>query len=364
MQRRSFLRQAATGAAATAAVAAPAIVSAQPTVRWRLASSYPKSLDTLFGASETLCKFVAGATGGKFQISAHAAGELVPALQVLDAVQLGTVECGSTLGSFYFGKDPTFAFDTTLPFGLNTRQMLAWMHDGGGMALMREMYAEYGVVNFPMANTGAQMGGWFRKEINSLEDLKGLKMRIAGVAGTIMGKYGLVAQQLGAADLYPALERGTIDAAEFAGPYDDERLGLYKVARNYYYPGWWEGCAQVSLLVNQKAYDALPAEYKSVLEAASAVAMTECIAKYDARNPAALKRLVAGGATLKSFPRPVLDACWTASQEWYADTAGKNPKFRKVYDAWSRFRADSVTWFRVTENTFDDYVASQLAGRR
>jgi len=255
--RRSFLKKAGSGLAAGAAMAAPAIVNAQaPTVTWRMATAWPKNLDNLYNAVELIAKRVEAATDGKFVIKVFAAGEIVGALQVFDAVQAGTVECGHTASHFSFGKDEAFAFATGLPFGLNARQQFAWMTQGGGMELMRDVYEDYGVINIPAGNTGAQMGGWFRKEIKTVEDLKGLKMRIAGTGGLVLSrKLGVVPQQIGAGDIYPALEKGTIDAAEWIGPYDDEKLGFYKVAKNYYYPSWWEGGTELELFVGTKAWE-------------------------------------------------------------------------------------------------------------
>ena len=238
MDRRKFIKSAGAGAAASAAIAAPAVAQSMPKVSWRLTSSYPKSLDTLFGISTQVAKRVAEATDGQFQIQTFAAGEIVPALQALDAVQNGTVECSHTLASFYIGKDTAFAFETSLPFGMNTRQQNAWLYAGGGLELCRDFMKKFNIHTIPSGNTGAQMGGWFRKEIKSVADLQGLKFRIAGLGGRIMSKLGVVPQTLGGGDIYPALERGTLDAAEFSGPYDDEKLGFQKVAKYYYYPGF------------------------------------------------------------------------------------------------------------------------------
>jgi len=272
MKRRSFLKKAGAGLAA-GAVAAPAIgQGTQPEVKWRLASSFPKSLDTIFGAAEVISKRCASATNGKFQIQVFAAGEIVPGLQVLDAVQNATVQCCHTAPYYFFGKDPTFAFACAIPFGLNTRQQNAWMYHGGGLELLREFMKDYNVYNIPAGNTGAQMGGFFRKELKTVEDMKGLKMRIGGSAGVVLQKLGLVPQQLAGGDIYPALEKGTIDAAEWVGPYDDEKLGLYKIAKYYYYPGWWEGGPELDLFVNTKAWSELPKDYQSILEAACAEA--------------------------------------------------------------------------------------------
>ena len=306
MERRKFLGGATAGAAAVAALAAsfpkPAIAQNLPEIKWRLASSYPKNMETIFGALDRMCQNIAAATDGKFQIRPFAAGEIVPGLQVLDAVQNGTVEAGQTASYYYVGKDPTFAFDCAVPFGLNARQQNAWMYVGGGLELMRDFFKDYNIVQFPAGNTGAQMGGWFRTEIKSVDDLKGLKFRIAGIAGKVLASLGVVPQQIAGGDIYPALEKGTIDAAEWVGPYDDEKLGFYKVAKYYYYPGFWEGGPQLSIYVNVKQWEALPKPYQAVFEAAAAQSNIWMLAKYDADNMPALRRLVAGGAILKPFP--------------------------------------------------------------
>jgi TRAP-type mannitol/chloroaromatic compound transport system substrate-binding protein len=345
MKRRAFIKGAAGGSAGVA-LAAPAIVRGQEQVRWRCASSFPKSLDTLFGASEHVARRVSAATGGKFDIRVFAAGEIVPALGVVDAVQQGNVECCHTSAYFFFGKDPTFAFDTGISY------------DGGGMQLMREFYRDYNIVQFPCANTGAQPAGWFRKEIKGLDDLKGLKMRIGGFAGIVIERLGVIPQNIPTGDIYPALEKGTIDAAEFVGPYDDEKLGLHKIAKYYYYPAFWEGGSQIVLYVNSKSWDSLSKEYQAILESACAEAHVLTLAKYDARNPQALKRLVAGGAQLRPLPRPVMEAGWNAANELYAELSSKNPKWKKVYESHAKFRDDLILWFRFAEGGFDSFMAS------
>jgi TRAP-type mannitol/chloroaromatic compound transport system substrate-binding protein len=365
MLRRTFLKTAGAGTAAAAVTVGPAASRAeQPEVKWRCASSFPKNLDILFGAAEEIAKRVAAATDGKFQIRVFAGGEIVPGLQVLDAVQNGTIECGHTASYYYVGKDPTFAFDTAIPFGLNCRAQNAWMYHGGGLALMRELFQDYGIIPFPAGNTGTQMGGWFRKEINSVEDLSGLKFRIAGFAGQVMTKLGVVPQQIAGGDLYPALEKGTIDAAEWVGPYDDEKLGFVKVAKYYYYPGWWEGSAQLSFYVNSKAWEALPRNYQTILETACAAADVFMTARYDAENPPALRRLVGEGAILKPFPRDVMLASYKAAFEVYDETAAKNARFKGVYESWLKFRDQENLWFRVAENTFDNFVYAQAAAKK
>ena len=355
MKRRSFLRKTAAGVAA-GALAAPALAQSGPQIHWRLASSFPKSLDTLYGAGELLVSRVAAATGGNFRIRLFASGEIVPGLQVLDAVQNGTVECGHTAPYYYVGKDPAFALATALPFGLNARQQNAWMYYGGGIKAMAALFADYGCIQFPAGNTGAQMGGWYRKEIRSVDDLKGLKMRIGGLGGQVLAKLGVVPQQIAGGEIYQSLERGTIDAVEWAGPYDDEKLGLHKVARYYYYPGWWEGGPQLSVIVNLRKWAELPESYRAIFEAACAEANVHMVARYDAGNPAALRRLVAAGAQLRAFPRPVMEACLDAANELYAELSARSAHFKRIYEGWSRFRADQFLWFRVAESTYDNFV--------
>jgi len=370
MQRRSFLKKAGLGLAAGAA-AAPGIVNAQapaaglPTISWRMAGSWPKSLDTLYGAMELISKRVAEATGGKFTIKVFAGGEIVGPLQVLDAVQNGTVECGHTATYYYFGKDPTFALSCAVPFGPNSRQQNAWMYHGGGKELMREFYKGYNVMQFAAGNTGAQMGGWFRKEIKTVADLKGIKFRVSGYAGLVLAKLGVVPQQIGGGDIYPALEKGTIDGAEWVGPYDDEKLGFYKVAKYYYYPGWWEGGPELDLLVNIKSWEALPKEYQAILESACAEANVMTLAKYDAVNPAALKRLLGNGVQLRPFSNEILAACYKAATEVAAEISAKNAMFKKVYEAMVKFRNDQVQWFSIAENRFDNFmIAAERQSQR
>lgn len=363
MERRSFLRAGGLGLAATT-IAAPAIAQSSPELKWRLAASWPKSLDTLFGGAEYLAKRVADLTDNKFQIRTFAGGEIVPPLQVLDAVQNNTVELGHTASYYYVGKDPTFTFDTTVPFGLNTRQQNAWMWHGGGLQLLRDFFKDYNIYNIPAGNTGAQMGGFFRKEIKTVDDLKGLKFRIGGWAGSVLVKLGVVPQVIAGGDIYPALEKGTIDAAEWVGPYDDEKLGLYKVAKYYYYPGWWEGNAQLSLYVNLEQWNKLPKPYQAALETASAEARNWMVGKYDADNPAALRRLVAGGTELRPFTQPVLEACFKAANELYDETSAKNPKFKKIYENWKPFRGEEELWFQVAEQSFDNFMLRHQEGKK
>jgi TRAP-type mannitol/chloroaromatic compound transport system substrate-binding protein len=362
MQRRTFLKTAAVGAA-TGAVAAPAIAQSQPSIQWRLAASWPKSLDTLYGGVELVARRLSELTDGKFQIRPFAAGEIVPPLQVLDAVQAGTVECGHTATYYYFGKDPAFALGTSIGFGGNMRQNFAWWFFGGGAEAMAPLFKEYGCVALASGNTGCQMGGWFRKEIKTLADLQGLKFRIGGMAGLVLARLGVVPQMIAGPDIYPALEKGTIDGAEWVGPYDDEKLGFNKVAKYYYYPGWWEAGPMGMLLVNEKKYNELPKSYQAALHTATGEACTWVAAKYDAQNPAALRRLVAGGTRLRPFPKAVMEACEKSAYELYDELQAKSAHWKRIYPAWKKFRDEQFLWFRVAEGTYDNYAFTSKIGQ-
>ncbi|HEX9859057.1 MAG TPA: TRAP transporter substrate-binding protein [Paracoccaceae bacterium] len=359
MDRRSFLTKAGLAGVGTAALAAPAIAQDAPKIAWRLTSSFPKSLDTIYGAAETMAKHVSDMTGGNFTIQVFAAGEIVPGLQAADAAAAGTVEACHTASYYYWGKDATYALGTAVPFGLNVRQQNGWFYYGGGNDLMNEFYGTQGLYGLPCGNTGAQMGGWFRKEINTVADLTGLKMRIGGFAGRVMEKLGVVPQQIAGGDIYPSLEKGTIDAAEWVGPYDDEKLGFYKVAPYYYYPGWWEGGAALHTIFNKAAYDGLPDTYKAVLHAACQAANGDMLASYDHKNPTALKTLMGAGAQLRPFSVEILDACYKAAQEVYAEITATNPAFAKIYESQLAFKRDAYVWAQLSEYNFDTFMMIQ-----
>jgi TRAP-type mannitol/chloroaromatic compound transport system substrate-binding protein len=338
MKRRQFIKTAGLAAAASA-IAAPAIAQSMPEVKWRLTASWPKSLDTLFGSCESFAKYVSEASDGKFQIQTFAAGEIVPGLQTLDAVQNGTVEMGHTAYYYYIGKDPTWALFCAVPFGLNARQQNAWFYEGEGQKLMDDFGKKFNTYNLLMGNTGCQMGGWFNKEIKEAHDFN-----------------GLIPQQLAAGDIYPALEKGTIDAAEWVGPYDDEKLGFYKVTKFYYYPGWWEGGTTNHLQINLEKWNSLPKAYQAIVRAAAGAVNVEQTARYDARNPQALKRLVANGVQLRPFPQPVMEACLKASNEVNAETSAVNADYKKVLDSMQAFRNDEYLWWQVAEYSFDSFM--------
>ena len=360
MQRRDFLKKASIGAAAGAAttLAAPAIAQSLPNVKWRLTSSFPKSLDTIYGGADVLANRLRAMTGGKFDIRVFPGGEIVPGLQALDAVQQGTVEVCHTCSYYYVGKDKTFGFGTSIPFGMNARQMNAWVYYGGGQKLLDEFYGNYNVLSFAGGNTGVQMGGWFRNEIKSLADVKGLKIRIAGLGGNVFSALGAVPQQIAGGDIYPALEKGTIDGAEWVGPYDDEKLGFYKVAKNYYYPGWWEPGPVIHFFVNKKEWEKLPKEYQEAFQAAAYEANVTMMAEYDHKNPAGLSKLLQAGVKLQAYPKDVLEAAYKAAQELYADESGKNPAFKKIFTEYDKYRKTQNAWFSLAENRMDSFSQS------
>ncbi len=363
MDRRHFVSAAALGALAacgpgpgkgrrqtgTSADAGPAVVT-RPQVRWRLASSFPRSTEILYGASERFAERVAALTDGRFQIEPAEAGALVPALQVLDAVQAGSVPIGHSAGYYYLGKNAALTFDTAVPFGMQARQHDAWIRYGGGGELVQQMLSDFGVIGLQGGNTGTQMGGWFREPVRSLADLRALTMRIPGLGGRAMERLGVVAQTLPGGEIYGALERGAIDATEWVGPYDDEKMGFYRVVRTYHYPGWWEPAAAMSFYVNRAAFEALPSGYREALVSAANETNALMLSEYDAKNPAALGRLIEQGVEPSAFPPDVMAAAAQASVELMDETADE-PLARRLLTSYRDFQAASDRWFGLAERT-------------
>ncbi|MCS6773741.1 MAG: TRAP transporter substrate-binding protein DctP, partial [Thermoflexales bacterium] len=323
MKRREFLSTAAKVAAAGAAstvFSAPNVIIAQRNVRWQMATSWPTSLDTVFGGAQYFAERVSALTNGRFRISVEPAGKLAPALQVLDVVQQGSVQCGHTTGYYYVGKTPVTAFSTGVPFGMTFRQQNAWLYEAGGLQALQEVYRKrFGVIQFPAGNTGTQMGGWFRKEINAPEDLRGLKVRIPALGGEVMKRLGATVQNIPGGEIFQALQTGTVDAAEWIGPHDDEKLGFFKVAKFYYYPGWWEPATMFEVEINLREWERLPKEYQEAIKTAAGEAHVNMMARYDARNAAALERLRKEGVQVKPFSKAILDAAKKAADEMYAE---------------------------------------------
>jgi TRAP-type mannitol/chloroaromatic compound transport system substrate-binding protein len=367
MDRRDFLRNSLTGAATVGLVGActgagsdatsgaPAVHTGQK-VRWRLASSFPRSLDTIYGAAEVLANRVAAMSGGNFEIRCYPGGELVPALEVMDAAQQGTVEIGQTCSYYFKGKHPALVFDTAVPFGLDARQQAAWLMHGGGIELIREVYAQFGIINFMSGNTGCQMGGWFRKEIATLADIKGLKMRIPGLGGEVMSRLGAIVQVIAGGEIFPALERGAIDATEWVGPYDDEKLGFHKVAKYYYFPGWWEPGPSMTLQVHKKAWDALPREYQEMFQAAAMEAHLTMLMRYDTLNSDALTRLLQYGVELRRYSDEIMTAARQTTAEIMTEEAAKDAAYRKIYESWQQARDSAFQWFRTAEVAYAQFA--------
>ncbi len=371
MKRRNFLQKsvitAALGGVAvgcnsrqTSTGDAPAVIT-QRNIRWRLISSFPRSLDTIFGAAEVFAQRVNALTEGRFDIRVYPAGEIVPYDQVLESVQKGTVQVGHAASYYFKGKNPALPFDCSVPFGLTSRQQTAWMLHGGGMELMREMFSDFNVINFVGGNTGAQMGGWFRKEINALSDLRGLKMRIPGFGGDVMDRMGVGVELIAGGEVYPALERGAIDAAEWVGPYDDEKLGFHKVAPFYYYPGWWEPGPALTFYVNKDEWETLPKGYQEAISTASVAASTAMQSSYDAKNPPALARLIDQGVEIRPFPEDLMGAAETHAFDIMEEEAAEDAGYRKVYEAFKAFRSSSYQWFGTAESTYASYAFRSAA---
>jgi TRAP-type mannitol/chloroaromatic compound transport system substrate-binding protein len=366
MDRRSFIKKAGliTGGAAATAIAAPAIAQSAPELKWRLTSGFPKSLDTLYGGAERFAKMVSEMTDGKFQIQTFASGEIVPTPALAEAVQKNTVEMGHTASYYHFGKDPTFAFGSTVPFGLSSRGLNAWFNYGGGNELMNKFYATFNIYGIPAGNTGAQMGGWWRKEINTVADMQGVKFRVGGFGGAVLAKLGVIPANIPGGEIYPALEKGTVDGAEWVGPYDDEKLGFDKVAKYYYYPGWWEGGTTLHLFVNLDQWKALPKNYQAIIRAAAGAINVDMQAQYDALNPKALRSLVSKGVQLRPFSQEILSACFDAAVKTYAEMSATNAAFKETYDSMRAFRNEEFLWLQIADGTYDNFMyAQQRAGK-
>lgn len=363
MQRRSFLKRASLGAVAGAAVSSPAFAQDMPSISWRLSSGFPSALDLRVGAAESFCKFVAESTAGKFNIRHFPDGEVVAAADLMEAVSTKKVECGHVSSRRYHARNPAFSFDAAVPFGLNARQMNAWMSEGEGLRLTRELFKPEKIINFPLGNTGAQMGGWYIKEIKREGDLKDLKMRVDGLAGEVLSRLGVAPQQVEFAALAQAFEKEGLQAVAGAGAYEDAKLGLNKVAKYYYAPGWWAGGEQLSLYINDEAWNQLPKHYQSVVQSAALAAHTAATARYDALNPQALAQLTANGAQVRAFPRSIMDAAFEASQQVYKDLSAKDPRFKALHDSYMGFRDSEMPWFRLTEGAFGQYLGVALSGR-
>lgn len=354
--------QAPTAAPVASPTAAQVAQAGLPEIQWQMATSWPLALDTIFGGAQVFAERVAALTGGKFKIDPRPAGELAPGLQVLDVVSQGAVPIGHTASYYYVGKSPVTAFGTSLPFGLNYQQQNAWLYEGGGLKLLQDFYAKtFNVIQFPAGNTGVQMGGWFRKEINTPADLKGLKIRIPGLGGQVLTKLGATVQVIAGGEIFQALSTGAVDAAEWVGPYDDEKLQLNKAAEFYYYPGWWEPGPSLEVEVNLNEWNKLPAEYQEAIKSAAFEANTIMMARYDARNNEALQRLIDGGTKLRPYSTEILEAAEKAAFELYDEFAAKDADFKAVFEQWKAFREKILAWHNINEGGMARYLTAKLS---
>jgi TRAP-type mannitol/chloroaromatic compound transport system substrate-binding protein len=365
--RRQFVKGLGL-AAAGLVIAKPAVADPSPEVRWRITSSFQPNLDLIYGGAQTFAATLADLTDGRFTVTVLPAGEVAPALEALDAVANGVVECAHSALHYYWGKDPTFVFGSSTPFGMNARQHAAWLSEGGGGELIDGFLADRKVFALPAGNTGGQMAGWFRKEVKTANDLQGLKVRIGGFAGKVLQLLGAEPVAMAKDGVYSAFESGSLDAMEWVGPYDDDKFGerkegdkliLAKVAPYYYYPGWWKGGMQLHLIVSREKFDTLPKTYQAAFRAAASVANASVQTKYDTANPAALKRLVVGGAELRLFPQDVLEACYKTANDLYGQLSADNPNFKKIADSYLAFRGEQYLWWQVAEYSFDNFMIRQ-----
>ncbi len=365
MKRRDFLKK--TGAAAVAAtagatMAAPSALAKQKTYRWKMVTTWPPNLPVLQTGAVRFAKRVEEASGGRIKIKVFAGGELVPPLGVFDAVSDGTVEVGSGAAYYWAGKVPAAQWFSSVPFGFNAQGINAWFYSGGGLKLWEEVYAPFNVVPRPQGNTGVQMGGWFRKDMNSIADYKGLKMRIPGLGGKVVAKAGGTVVLLPGGEIFTSLERGVLDATEWVGPMHDLRMGFYKAAKNYYYPGWHEPGTCLEVIFNKQAYDSLPKDLQLVIDAVAAETNQWSLCEFEAGNGAALETLINDhNVNLVRFPEKMLAELRKLAEEVLEEEADKDPMSRKVHEAYKKFKAQVGAWGSISEKPYYDVIADKYA---
>ncbi|HPF26974.1 MAG TPA: TRAP transporter substrate-binding protein, partial [Steroidobacteraceae bacterium] len=364
---RHFVRTAAL-AAATAGVAAcarqspdgaTASASSNQTFRWKMVTTWPPNFPGLGTGANRLAEMLDKASGGRLKVKVYGGGELVPALEVFDAVSGGTAEMGHGAAYYWKGKAAAASIFTAIPFGLSATEMNAWLYSGGGLDLWREVYAPFGVLPFPCGNTGVQMGGWFNREINSVADLQGLRMRIPGLGGEVLQRAGGAPVTLPGSEIFTALQTGSIDATEWIGPYNDLAFGLYKAAKYYYYPGWHEPGSTLECIVSRKAFDSLPADLQEILRVCCAAVNDTMLAEFNARSYEALAALVKEHKVdLRPFPDEVLRFLRDLSRQIVEETVAGDPQFAKVYASASKFQAGIANWTRISDQAY--YAARTL----
>ena len=367
MERREFLSLAAKGALGATALAACSTgdddldgalqADDLPTLTWEMATSWPTSLDTIFGGAQTVADRVTAMTGGKFTINARAGGEVVPALEILQSTSTNSIDIGHTASYYYRGLAEVVAFGTAVPFGLTARQQNGWLYYGGGLEMLQEIYAErFDTIQFPAGNTGVQMGGWFNKEINSLADIQGLRYRIPGLGGVVMSELGATVQVVAGGEIFQSLQTGAIDAAEWVGPYDDLQLEFNTVADFYYYPGWWEPGPTLEVQIPLPKWNELPEEYQEVIKTASAQANVDMMASYDAKNPGAFQTILDDSSVeVRPFPDDVMNAAEEAAFDLYDRLSGEDEDFRSVFESFNTYRGQVQAWHGIAEKAMLNY---------
>lgn len=354
MKRRSFIKKAATTSlAAAAAVAAPSVANAKTKIRWKMVTTWPKNFPGLGANANYLAKLIGEMSGGRIKIKVYGAKELVPAFEVFDAVSQGTAQMGHGGAYYWKGKHEATQFFSSVPFGMTAQEVNGWLYYGGGMALWRELYAQFNLIPAASGNTGVQMGGWFNREIKSTADLKGLKMRIPGLGGEVLKRAGGTPVNLPGGDIFTSLQSGNIDATEWVGPYNDLAFGLHKAAKYYYYPGWHEPGSIIECFINKEAFEALPDDLQSIVLAACKAANMDMLADFAAKNNQALDILVnKHGVQLKQFPDDVLKQLKTLSEQVVNEIAEKDPVAKKIYASYSAFQKQAATWQAISEQAY------------
>lgn len=354
MRRREFIKKAGAGSLVAGSVmVAPAVARGAETFKWKMITTWPKNFPGLGTGANNLAKLITEMSGGRIQVKVYGATELVPALEVFDAVSRGTAEMGHGAAYYWKGKSEVAQFFSAVPFGLTAQEMNGWLYHGGGMQLWTQIYDHFNLIPAAAGNTGVQMGGWFNKQINSLKDLQGLKMRIPGLGGEILKRAGGTPVNLPGGEIYTSLQSGAIDATEWVGPYNDLAFGLYKVAKYYYYPGWHEPGTTLEVIINKEAFSKLPKDLQSIVLNACKVANLDMLAEYTARNNEALHTLVTKHkVNLRPFPDEVLAKLRQLSDDYVAEFAAKDPLTKQVYDSFRVFRDQVMEWHKVSEQAY------------